>query len=117
MNMRMALHAAGSHSGILSVNQRSAVFDSIAHKLWRERGGAASTASHGGIDYMLIYRLIKRLQAGLAPDMDVYDAATWSAIVPLSIASVASRSKLMEFPDFTRGRWQERPAVNPDEID
>ncbi len=86
------------------------------HKLWRERGEAA-TGSHGGIDYMLIYRLVKRLQAGLAPDTDVYDAAAWSAIVPLSIESVATRSQPLEFPDFTRGRWQERPGINPDEID
>ncbi|MCZ2153320.1 MAG: Gfo/Idh/MocA family oxidoreductase [Bryobacterales bacterium] len=87
------------------------------HKLWRERGRAAVGASHGGIDYMLIYRLVKRLQAGLAPDMDVYDAAVWSAIVPLSIQSVASRSRSLEFPDFTRGRWRDRPGINPDEID
>ncbi|MCC6263461.1 MAG: Gfo/Idh/MocA family oxidoreductase [Bryobacterales bacterium] len=90
--------------------------DRYQHKLWRERGQAA-TGSHGGIDYMLIYRLVKRLQAGLAPDMDVYDAAAWSAIFPLSERSVAGRSIPVDFPDFTRGRWEGRAGINPDEIE
>lgn len=87
------------------------------HKLWQERGSTAASSTHGGIDYMLIYRLVKRLQAGFAPDMDVYDAATWSAIFPLSERSVAGRSIPVEFPDFTRGRWEGRAGINPDEID
>jgi predicted dehydrogenase len=87
------------------------------HKIWRERGTAAASSGHGGGDYMLIYRLVKRLQAGLAPDMDVYDAAAWSAIFPLSEKSVAARSMPVEFPDFTRGRWESRAPINPDEIE
>lgn len=91
--------------------------DRYQHKLWQERGQTAASSSHGGIDYMLIYRLVKRLQAGLTPDMDVYDAATWSAIFPLSQQSVAARSMAVEFPDFTRGRWEGRAGINPNEIE
>jgi hypothetical protein len=40
------------------------------------------------------------------PDIDVYDAAAWSAPGPLSEASVAKGSAPVKFPDFTRGRWQ-----------
>lgn len=87
------------------------------HKLWRDRGEAARSSGHGGVDYMLIYRLVKRLQAGLAPDMDVYDAAAWSAIFPLSQTSVAARSMPVDFPDFTRGRWENRAPINPDDIE
>jgi predicted dehydrogenase len=86
------------------------------HRLWKERGEQARSSGHGGVDYMLIYRLVKRLQAGLEPDMDVYDAAAWSAIFPLSEASVASRSMPVEFPDFTRGRWQTRAPLDPEQI-
>jgi hypothetical protein len=39
--------------------------------------------------------------------MDVYDAATWSAVSGLSEISVANRSKSVEFPDFTRGQWMD----------
>ncbi len=52
--------------------------------------------------------MIECMQKGLAPDLDVYDAATWSAPGPLSEASVAQGSAPVKFPDFTRGRWKEK---------
>ena len=51
------------------------------------------------------------LREGLAPDIDVYDAAAWSAPIPLSEASVANGSAPQKFPDFTRGKWQTRQPV------
>ena len=60
------------------------------------------------MDYIMLYRLIQCMREGLAPDMDVYDAATWSAPGPLSKLSVAGGSAPAKFPDFTRGKWQER---------
>ena len=50
--------------------------------------------------------IIQALRNGLYPDMDVYDAATWSAPVELSARSVANRSAPVDFPDFTRDRWK-----------
>ena len=61
---------------------------------------------HGGGDFLVIHRLIGALKTGTPPDMDVYDAAAWSCITELSEKSVAERSKSMDFPDFTRGRWE-----------
>jgi hypothetical protein len=58
-----------------------------------------------------VHRLIRALQTGTAPDMDVYDAAYWSCITELSAKSVASRSSPMDFPDFTRGRWKTTPPI------
>ena len=55
--------------------------------------------------------LIRALQAGVPPDFDVYDAATWSAVTPLSEKSVADRSRPVDFPDFTRGKWRTNPPV------
>lgn len=87
------------------------------HKLWQTRGGTAEKAGgHGGIDYLELYRLVRNLQEGKPPDIDVYDAATWSVIVPLSEASVAGGSKSIDFPDFTRGKWKTRKAVDIDSI-
>jgi predicted dehydrogenase len=86
------------------------------HQLWKKMEAEAQGSGHGGGDFMEIYRLIKNLSAGKPPDIDVYDAAAWSVIVPLSEASVANRSKPMDFPDFTRGKWKTRPPVDPDEI-
>ena len=75
--------------------------------LWKELGEKArETEGHGGMDFMLNYRLIQCLLEGLVPDMDVYDAAAWSAPGPLSELSVAQGSIPLEFPDFTRGHWR-----------
>ena len=51
-------------------------------------------------------RLIACLREGLPTDQNVYDAAAWSAVVHLSERSNARRSSSVDFPDFTRGRWQ-----------
>jgi len=58
------------------------------------------------MDFVMVYRLIEAMRKGLVPDMDVYDAAAWSAPGPLSEASVAKGSARMDFPDFTRGLWK-----------
>jgi hypothetical protein len=50
--------------------------------------------------------LIECMKEGTAPDIDVYDAAAWSAPGPLSEESVARGSAPVKFPDFTRHRWQ-----------
>jgi len=75
------------------------------HALWRALGEKARAGGHGGMDYVMAYRLVQVMREGLAPDMDVYDAAAWSAPGPLSELSVAKGSMPVRFPDFTRGRW------------
>lgn len=65
---------------------------------------AKKVGGHGGMDFMMDWRLIDCLRNGLPLDQDVYDAAAWSAIVPLSMESV-KKGKVVEFPDFTRGAW------------
>lgn len=67
---------------------------------------ALEVGGHGGMDFMMDWRLIDCLRNGLALDMDVYDAASWSAIAPLSEWSVANQSARVDVPDFTRGGWK-----------
>lgn len=79
------------------------------HPLWRQEGDVARKAGgHGGMDYIMLYRLLDCMRKGFAPDLDVYDAAAWSAPGPLSAASLQAGSGPAKFPDFTRGRWHER---------
>lgn len=86
-------------------------FKEHEHPLWKREGQIAEKlGGHGGMDYLMLYRLLQCMREGLAPDMDVYDAASWSAPGPLSTLSVAQGSAPMKFPDFTRGRWRERSA-------
>ena len=67
---------------------------------------AKQIGGHGGMDFMMDWRLIDCLRNGLPMDMDVYDAASWSAISPLSEWSVANRSAAIDIPDFTAGNWK-----------
>jgi len=67
---------------------------------------AKKVGGHGGMDFMMDWRLIDCLRNGLALDQDVYDAALWSAIAPLTEKSVANRSNSVDVPDFTRGAWK-----------
>jgi hypothetical protein len=79
------------------------------HPLWRQEGDIARKAGgHGGMDFIMLYRLLECMTKGLVPDMDVYDAAAWSSVAPLSLASLQSGSGPEKFPDFTRGRWHDR---------
>src|SRR5579875_1741492 len=79
------------------------------HPLWKREGEIArKLGGHGGMDFIMCYRLMECMRKGLPPDLDVYDAAAWSAAGPLSEASVAQGSAPVKFPDFTRGRWKER---------
>ena len=77
------------------------------HPFAKEIGELARrVGTHGGMDFIMDYRLIYCLQHGLPLDMDVYDAAEWSCIIELSARSVANGSQPVEIPDFTRGRWK-----------
>jgi len=86
------------------------VEERFEHPLWKQLHEQAAGSGHGGMDYVMSWRLVQCLREGLAPDLDVYDAATWSAPAALSERSVAAGSAPQEFPDFTRGRWQQKRA-------
>src|SRR5690606_11708538 len=73
---------------------------------------ARKIGGHGGMDFMMDWRLIDCLRHGRPLDQDVYDAASWSAIGLLSEQSVASRSSAVDVPDFTRGTWQKNAPVD-----
>jgi len=77
-------------------------------ELWKQGEKKAENAGHGGIDYFLIEDFINCVRENKVPSIDVYDAAIWSAITPLSEASIASNGAPQIFPDFTRGRWIDR---------
>ncbi len=67
---------------------------------------AKNVGGHGGMDFIMDWRLIDCLRNGLPLDQDVYDAALWSAVAPLSESSVAKKSRSVDVPDFTKGKWK-----------
>ncbi len=73
---------------------------------------AKKVGGHGGMDFIMDWRLIDCLRNGIPLDQDVYDAATWSIIGPLSEWSVANRSNSIDVPDFTNGAWKTNTPVD-----
>ena len=82
--------------------------DKYTHWLWKKLGEQARGAGHGGMDFIMAWRLVQCFREALVPDMDVYDGAAVSAPFPLSADSVAKGSMPIKIPDFTRGKWQEK---------
>jgi predicted dehydrogenase len=87
------------------------------HPVWRKTKEMAQGAGHGGMDFIEDYRLIQALREGVGPDIDVYDSVVWSAIIPLSIESVAKGSAPVKMPDFTRGGWKKPRPLQVDLVE
>ena len=100
-------HENLSAHGFISDAQRQALTEKYIHPIIKEVGEVAkSVGGHGGMDYIMDYRLIYCLRNGLPLDMDVYDLAEWCSLIPLSALSIENGSAPVEVPDFTRGNWQ-----------
>ena len=94
--------------GFISPEQQAALTERYTHPIIREVGEAARrVGGHGGMDYIMDYRLIHCLRNGLPLDMDVYDLAEWCCVIPLSKLSIENGSAPVEVPDFTRGHWRD----------
>ena len=85
--------------------------EQFEHPLWRALEQRAQGSGHGGMDFVQTYRLVYCLRNGQPLDIDVYDGAALCAVSELSERSIAQRSKTMDFPDFTRGQWINRPPT------
>lgn len=106
MDVNSSLHLEGQ-SPQHSWDPAQPYLDQYDHPLWKKYAESSEGAGHGGMDWFLINAFVESAKGGEKPPIDVYDAATWLAITPLSEQSVAMGSQPMPFPDFTRGRWTE----------
>ena len=81
------------------------------HPLWKKYGEYAEGSGHGGMDFFVDHAFVETVKRKAEPPLDVYDAAAWSAITPLSERSIAEGNAPQYFPDFTRGNWIRRKPV------
>ena len=92
----------------VSSEMRDALMAEYQHPITRE-GSLVETArrvgGHGGMDFIMDYRLIYCLRNGLPLDQDVYDAAEWSCLGELTRVSIENGNIPVAMPDFTRGEW------------
>jgi predicted dehydrogenase len=86
-------------------------FDKYDHPLWTRWSKDTEGAGHGGMDFFVVHAFIESIKRRQSTPMDVYDAAAWSAITPLSEQSIELGHQTVEFPDFTGGQWMYRKPV------
>ena len=103
---RYGLGSKGPHEW-LDEKDLAAMRGRFTHPLWASLAQRAAGAGHGGMDYVMNWRLLDCLRRGATPDSVVYDAAAWSSVIELSVRSVAGGSVPVAFPDFTRGLWRQ----------
>ncbi|MDE6967777.1 MAG: gfo/Idh/MocA family oxidoreductase, partial [Clostridia bacterium] len=81
-----------------------------AHRIWKNKG-AVVKAGHGGMDSLVLNAMVESFLNGYYPPIDVYDTATWMVITALSDQSIKNNNAVIDFPDFTRGKWQNREDI------
>ncbi len=85
--------------------------DKYDHPLWARWSKESAGAGHGGMDFFVVHAFIESIKRKTPTQMDVYDAAAWSVISPLSEQSIELGNETVEFPDFTGGQWMYRKPV------
>ena len=83
------------------------LYEKFDHPLYKKLNKKTLKSGHGGMDGIMMYRIVECLNNGLPLDQNVYEGCFWSAVAPLSKQSILDDGKPQDFPDFTRGRWKE----------
>ena len=108
-----------THSFLEEGNQKE-ILSKYEHPLSKYIGERAKkVGGHGGMDFIMDWRMIYCLQNGYPLDQSVYDAAAWSSLVELTERSVLNRSSSVDIPDFTRGAWRNHqpwPVIDMDKV-
>lgn len=111
-NLAVKFDNLGAH-GFLPKEQYDIMMKEYEHPITKEVGEKAKkVGGHGGMDFIMDYRLIYCLRNGLPLDMNVYDAADWSCWGELTELSLENSSAPVAFPDFTRGAWKKEQGFH-----
>ena len=98
--------ATENHHSWAQDEQLEALYQQYDHPMYKRLGDLAKKmGGHGGMDFIMLYRMVECLKEGIPLDQNVYEGCFWSAVSPLSEISVSQGGMPQKFPDFTRGRW------------
>ena len=86
--------------------QMEKIYGKYDHPLYKRLNQESKDSGHGGMDGIMMYRIVECLQKGLPTDQNVYEGAFWSAVTELSGRSIEQDGTPQQFPDFTRGNWK-----------
>ena len=89
-------------------NNAEKYLEKYEHPVWEKYLKEGIRGGHGGMDGLVYDAFIEAVRTGTPCPIDVYDAAAWMAVTPLSEASIAKGGAPVEFPDFTNGAFCER---------
>ena len=107
MDVAKGIHVAGQSKDD-AWDDAKIWLDKYDHPLWKRWSASAEGAGHGGMDFFVLHAFVESIKRQTATPMDVYDAAAYSAITPLSEQSIELGNQTVEFPDFTAGQWMYR---------
>lgn len=111
MDVNKGIYIEGKSAKPHQWDEAKTWLDKYDHPLWVRWSKETAGAGHGGMDFFVIHSFIESIKRKVATPMDVYDAAAWSAITPLSEQSIELGNETVEFPDFTGGQWMYRKPV------
>lgn len=95
------------HEWIEGREKLAAIYEKYDHPLWKRIGNLATKmGGHGGMDFVMLSRIVECLRNGEPMDQNIYEGAAWSSLLPLTAHSIAQGGMPVEFPDFTRGDWK-----------
>lgn len=98
---------SGNYHEWIQGKDMDAIYEQYEHPLWKRVGDLAQKmGGHGGMDFVMMFRIIECLRQGAPMDQNVYEGAFWSAVGPLSAQSVENGGMPVRFPDFTRNGWK-----------
>lgn len=111
MDINKSIYIEGKSPKAHQWEEAKTWLDKYDHPLWVRWSKEAQGSGHGGMDFYVIHSFIESAKRKLPTQMDVYDAAAWSAITPLSEQSIELGNETVAFPDFTGGQWSYRKPV------
>lgn len=104
---RYAIEGRGSYHEWAKDEEFKKLYEEFDHPLYKRTGElAVKMGGHGGMDFIMLFRMVECLRNGEPLDQNIYEGAFWSAVRPLSAKSEANGGEPQKFPDFTRGNWK-----------
>ncbi len=108
MDVNKSIYLEGQSTKAHQWEEAKPYLDKYDHPLWKRWSMETENAGHGGMDFFVLHAFIESIKNKTNTPMDVYDAAAWSAITPLSETSIEMGNQTVDFPDFTGGKWMYR---------
>ena len=110
MDVNQSIYIEGTSAKHDQWEDAKTYLEKYDHPLWKRWSKETEGAGHGGMDFFVLHAFFESIKRKTVTPMDVYDAAAWSAITPLSETSIELGNQTVDFPDFTGGKWMYRKS-------